>query len=121
MKRFSASAAAFAGKPSWDLSGSNTAITSTRARTIPSAPFTSRLASPSDPSCSSFTLTIYARCPHAYLGRMSNGFSVAEHWAADFDEAALRQWAGKLRQQLRQPEVNLALVFISPKFFDQAK
>lgn len=52
---------------------------------------------------------------------MSNGFSVAEHWAGGFDEAALRRWAAGLRQKLTLPEVSLALVFMSPKFFSDAK
>jgi small ligand-binding sensory domain FIST len=52
---------------------------------------------------------------------VSNGFSAAEHWAGGFDETALRRWAGGLRQELTPPEVSLALVFMSPKFFSDAK
>jgi len=39
----------------------------------------------------------------------------------DFDEAGLQQWAAKLRAQLAAPQVTLGLVFMSPKFFPQAK
>jgi small ligand-binding sensory domain FIST len=48
-------------------------------------------------------------------------FSIASHWPGDFDEAGLRQWAEKLRTQLRAPSVSLGLVFMSPKFFPHAK
>lgn len=52
---------------------------------------------------------------------MGNGFSAADHWAGDFNEAALRNWAADLRSKLAPPDVSLALIFLSPKFFDQAK
>jgi small ligand-binding sensory domain FIST len=48
-------------------------------------------------------------------------YSVAGHWQQDFDEAKLRAWAEELRQQLRAPQVSLGLVFMTPKFFPQAK
>ncbi len=52
---------------------------------------------------------------------MSNEHSVAAHWQQDFDEAGLRQWAEDLRQQLRAPQVSLGLVFMTPRFFEQAQ
>ena len=52
---------------------------------------------------------------------MNNGFSVAAHWAGDFDEAGLQLWAENLRKQLTTPRVALGLVFMSPKFFPHAK
>jgi small ligand-binding sensory domain FIST len=50
-----------------------------------------------------------------------NDFSVAAHWSGDFDESGLQQWAGDLRRELRAPRVSMGLVFMSPKFFPQAK
>ena len=52
---------------------------------------------------------------------MGTVFSVADHWAREFDEAALRTWAGALRAKLAGQEVNLGLLFMSPKFFENAK
>jgi len=52
---------------------------------------------------------------------MSTEFSVVAHWPGDFDEAALRAWAEKLRAQFSAPQVSLGLVFMSPKFFPHAK
>lgn len=52
---------------------------------------------------------------------MSNEFSVAGHWASDFDERELQKWAEELRGELRAPKVSLGLVFMSPKYFSQAK
>jgi len=51
---------------------------------------------------------------------MRNAYSVAAHWAGDFDEAGLQSWAEELREQLRAPAVSLGLVFLSPRFFPQA-
>ena len=51
---------------------------------------------------------------------MSNEFSVAGHWASDFDERELQKWAENLRGQLRAPKVSLGLVFMSPKYFSNA-
>jgi small ligand-binding sensory domain FIST len=48
-------------------------------------------------------------------------YSIAAHWPGDFDEAGLQQWAANLRAQLAAPQVSLGLVFMSPKFFPQAK
>jgi small ligand-binding sensory domain FIST len=52
---------------------------------------------------------------------MNNEFSVASHWAGDFDETGLQRWAENLRKQLTAPRVALGLVFMSPKFFPHAK
>jgi small ligand-binding sensory domain FIST len=52
---------------------------------------------------------------------VSANFSIAAHWPGDFDEAGLQKWAADLRAQLSAPQVHLGLVFLSPKFFPQAK
>jgi small ligand-binding sensory domain FIST len=51
---------------------------------------------------------------------VQNEHSVAAHWAGDFDEARLQQWAEELRGQLRSPRVSLGLVFMHPRFFTRA-
>jgi len=51
---------------------------------------------------------------------MKSHFSVAAHWAGDFDERALQRWTEELRAQLDVPKASLGLVFMSPKFFPQA-
>ncbi len=52
---------------------------------------------------------------------MGNEFSIAAHWAGEFEETELQRWAEDLRGQLRAPKVSLGLVFMSPKFFPHAK
>jgi small ligand-binding sensory domain FIST len=52
---------------------------------------------------------------------VSNEFSVAGHWANEFEERALQKWAENLRGQLQAPKVSLGLVFMSPKYFPNAK
>jgi small ligand-binding sensory domain FIST len=52
---------------------------------------------------------------------VSNEFSVAGHWANDFEERELQKWAENLRGQLQAPKVSLGLVFMSPKYFQNAK
>jgi small ligand-binding sensory domain FIST len=52
---------------------------------------------------------------------VSNEFSVAGHWANDFEERELQKWAENLRSQLQAPKVSLGLVFMSPKYFQNAK
>jgi small ligand-binding sensory domain FIST len=52
---------------------------------------------------------------------VSNEHSVAGHWRQDYDEAGLRAWAEDLRTQLRAPQVSLGLVFMTPRFFEQAQ
>lgn len=47
-------------------------------------------------------------------------YSTAAHWTGDFDETDLQKWAADLRAQL-PAQVTLGLVFVSPKFFSQAK
>ncbi len=52
---------------------------------------------------------------------MGNQFSCAAHWPGGFDETGLQRWAEHLRQQLQAPQVSLGLVFMTPRFFSQAK
>jgi len=52
---------------------------------------------------------------------VSNEFSVAGHWANEFEERELQKWAENLRGQLQAPKVSLGLVFMSPKYFLNAK
>jgi small ligand-binding sensory domain FIST len=52
---------------------------------------------------------------------VSNEFSVAGHWANEFDERELQKWAENIRGQLQAPKVSLGLVFMSPKYFPNAK
>ena len=52
---------------------------------------------------------------------MNNDFSIAAHWPDEFNETGLQEWAETLRRQLRGPQVNLGLVFMSPKFFPHAR
>src|SRR5437660_5879427 len=51
---------------------------------------------------------------------MRNEYSLAAHWAGDFDEAGLQSWAEELRGQLQAPRVSLGLVFMHPKLFPHA-
>jgi small ligand-binding sensory domain FIST len=51
---------------------------------------------------------------------VSNTFSVAAHWSGEFDESALERWAEDLKRGLAG-EVTLGLVFISPRYFEQAR
>jgi small ligand-binding sensory domain FIST len=52
---------------------------------------------------------------------LCNEYSIAAHWGGDFDESGLQAWAEDLRSRLRSPQASLGLVFISPKFFSEAK
>jgi small ligand-binding sensory domain FIST len=52
---------------------------------------------------------------------VSNEYSVAGHWAGEFDERELQKWAENLRGQLHGPKVSLGLIFMSPKYFQHAK
>ncbi len=52
---------------------------------------------------------------------LSNEFSIAAYWSDGLDETGLADWARRLRNRLRAPEVSLGLVFLSPKFFPDAK
>jgi len=52
---------------------------------------------------------------------MSHPFAIAGHYTADFDEPALQRWVEKLRHTLAAPRVSLGLVFIAPRFFEQAR
>jgi small ligand-binding sensory domain FIST len=53
--------------------------------------------------------------------RVSNQHSIAGHWAGEFDEKGLRQWAEDLRSQLQGLRPSLGLVFMAPKFFSEAR
>ena len=52
---------------------------------------------------------------------MNTTHSVSAHWGGDFDEAGLQRWAEELRGQLSAGPVSLGLVFMTPRFFSQAK
>jgi len=52
---------------------------------------------------------------------VNNEFSIAGHWPGDFEEAGLQKWAENLRSQLHAPQVDLGLVFMSPRFFAQSR
>lgn len=52
---------------------------------------------------------------------MNTEYCVTAHWQGDFDETGLQKWASELRSQLLAPQVSLGLVFMSQKFFPQAK
>ncbi len=52
---------------------------------------------------------------------MNHEFSIAGHWPGDFDEKGLQQWAESLRVQLLAPQVSLGLVFMTPRFFPNAR
>ena len=52
---------------------------------------------------------------------MKTEYSVAAHWAGNVDESGLRQWAEDLRRQLHAPQVSLGLVFMTPRFFPEAR
>ena len=54
------------------------------------------------------------------MTEVQNEFSVAAHWAGEFDEAGLEAWARKLRGRLAAPQVSLGLLFMSPRFFPHA-
>jgi len=51
---------------------------------------------------------------------MQKEYAVSALWQADFDDAAMRDWAAELRQQLPAPKVSLGLVFMTPHFFPVA-
>src|SRR5215472_13052203 len=52
---------------------------------------------------------------------MTTDYSIAAHWPGDFDEAGVQKWAADLRARLPRPHVELGLVFMSPRFFPNAK
>lgn len=52
---------------------------------------------------------------------MSHGYSVAGHWGAEFEEGAFQKWVEHLRGRLEAPKVSLGLVFMSPRFFPNAR
>ncbi|HZR17003.1 MAG TPA: FIST N-terminal domain-containing protein [Verrucomicrobiae bacterium] len=52
---------------------------------------------------------------------MGSEFSVAAHWSEAFDEAGLQSWAENLRARLSVPQISLGLVFMTPRYFKQAR
>ena len=52
---------------------------------------------------------------------MSEKHSIAGHWAGEFDEKGLQQWAENLRWQLQTEKISLGLVFMAPRFFPHAR
>ena len=52
---------------------------------------------------------------------MSSEYSIAGHWAGEFEEKGLQLWAEHLRSELTAPRVSLGLIFMSPRFFSNAK
>jgi len=51
---------------------------------------------------------------------VSQKFSIAAHWATEFEERELQQWAEKLKGELAGA-VSLGLVFMTPRFFEHAR
>jgi small ligand-binding sensory domain FIST len=51
---------------------------------------------------------------------MRNAYSTAGHWGGGYEEDALQRWASALRGQLGGAGVSLGLVFMSPRFFEDA-
>jgi small ligand-binding sensory domain FIST len=51
---------------------------------------------------------------------MQNHHSVAAHWAGEFEEQSFRNWVEKLRGRIKTLNVDLGLVFISPRLFAAA-
>jgi len=52
---------------------------------------------------------------------VSKDYSIAGHWAGDFDEKGLQQWAENLRWQMQGRKPSLGLVFMSPRFFPHSR
>ena len=52
---------------------------------------------------------------------MSEKHSIAAHWAGEFDEKGLQEWAENLHLQMQGQKVSLGLVFMSPRFFPHAR
>lgn len=52
---------------------------------------------------------------------MANEYSIAAHWAGEFDERALQEWAEELRGRLGSQPISLGLVFMTPRYFPYAK
>lgn len=51
---------------------------------------------------------------------MIRSFAASAHWASDFDEHAIRDWAVALRRKIEAP-ASLGLVFLTPRFFPHAE
>jgi small ligand-binding sensory domain FIST len=52
---------------------------------------------------------------------VSEKHSIAAHWAGEFDEKGLQEWVENLHLQMQGQKVSLGLVFMSPRFFPQAR
>ena len=52
---------------------------------------------------------------------MHNAFSTAGYFNGDPDEAALADWARKLRQEIQPNQVSLGLVYMSSRYFEKAE
>ncbi len=52
---------------------------------------------------------------------MGSEHAIAAHWAGDFDEAGLQQWAEQLRASFQPHPISLGLVFMAPRFFPNAR
>lgn len=52
---------------------------------------------------------------------MAEKYSVAQHWAADFDESGLQHWVEELRSQLSSAPPSLGLVFMAPNLLSKAR
>jgi small ligand-binding sensory domain FIST len=52
---------------------------------------------------------------------VSEKHSIAAHWAGEFDEKGLQEWAENLHLQMQGQKVSLGLVFMSPRFFPHAR
>lgn len=51
---------------------------------------------------------------------MDKGNSIVAHWQGDFDEELIAGWVKTMREKL-QGNVSLGLVFVTPKFFNDAE
>jgi small ligand-binding sensory domain FIST len=48
-------------------------------------------------------------------------FAIAGHWPGEFDERGIQSWAERLRRELGDHRPSLGLVFMTPRFFAQAR
>jgi small ligand-binding sensory domain FIST len=51
---------------------------------------------------------------------VANDHSVSGHYEGAFDEPSIRVWAEGLRRQMGEQPISLGLVFMAPRFFEQA-
>ncbi len=50
-----------------------------------------------------------------------NEFAASGFWRADYDEAAMTEWARQLRQSVSASRISLGLVFMTPHYFADAR